>query len=237
MKKFLAIFLALTMVLALAACTAEEAPKKEETSNAMTYAEFAAAELESKVTVQCYVQGTQSWWEDKITVYAQDKDGGYFLYEMACSEADAAKLIPGTKIEVTGTKAEWSGEVEIVDATFKFVGEADDTFVAAPKDLTDALGSDELIDSQNQKALFKGLTVKSVEFKNGEPGDDIYLTVTKDDADYNFCVEMYLTGPETEVYKTVSALEAGDVVDIEAFLYWYEGANPHITAIAESSKP
>jgi hypothetical protein len=41
------------------------------------------------------VQATQSWWDNKITVYAQDQDGAYFLYEMACSEEDAAKLVPG----------------------------------------------------------------------------------------------------------------------------------------------
>ena len=29
------------------------------------------------------------------------------------------KLTPGTKIKVTGYKAEWSGEVEITDATFE----------------------------------------------------------------------------------------------------------------------
>ena len=33
------------------------------------------------------------------------------------------------------------------------------------------------------------------------------------------------------VYTTVSALTAGEVVDVEGFLYWYEGANPHITSV------
>ena len=27
------------------------------------------------------------------------------------------------------------------------------------------------------------------------------------------------------------ALKKGDVVDMEGFLYWYEGVNPHITAV------
>ena len=80
-----------------------------------------------------------------ITVYAQDADGAYFIYDMECSEADAEKLVPGAKIKVSGYKAEWSGEVEIVDATFEFV-EGADPFVAEAKDLTDKLGTDELID-------------------------------------------------------------------------------------------
>jgi hypothetical protein len=68
----------------------------------MTYEEYAAAELDSPVHIEAYVQATQSWWDNKITVYAADEDGAYFIYELACSEEDAAKLIPGTKIAVKG---------------------------------------------------------------------------------------------------------------------------------------
>ena len=82
----------------------------------MTYAEYAAAELNSEVVVETYVQAKQAWWEDKATLYTQDKDGAYFIYELACSEEDYAKLEKGTKIKVTGYKSEWSGEVEITDA-------------------------------------------------------------------------------------------------------------------------
>ena len=166
--------------------------------------------------------------DNKITVYAQDGNGGYFMYEMACSEEDAAKLVPGTKIKVTGYKAEWQGEIEIMDATFEIV---EGNYVAEAKDLTEYLGKDELVNYQNMKALFKGMTVVSVAYKNDQRGDDVYLTVEKDGATYDFCVEMYLTGPDTDVYKAVEALTAGDVVDIECFLYWYVGANPHIIGV------
>ena len=149
---------------------------------------------------------------------------------MACSEEDAAKLVPGTKIEITGNKGEWDGEIEIVDGTFKFV-EGGDTYIAEAFDATALLGKDELIDHQNEKVAFKGLTVDKIEYKNDEPGDDIYVTLTLDGASYNFCVERYLTDPDSDVYKTVGTLKAGDVVDVEGFLYWYQGANPHITAI------
>ena len=40
-----------------------------------------------------------------------------------------------------------------------------------------------------------------------------------------------LCGPDTDVYKAVKELKVGDVVDLEGFLYWYEGPNPHITAV------
>ena len=136
MKKFLALLLTLILVFALVACdttkddddnddkdttpseteSVTEAPAfdpSKKSEGVMTYAEFMAAEINAEVTVEAFVQGHQSWWSDKITVYAQDLDGGYFFYELACSEADAAKLVPGTRIKVKGTKGEWGGEIEI----------------------------------------------------------------------------------------------------------------------------
>ena len=205
----------------------------------MTHEEYMAAELEAEVTVEFYVQGAQSWWFDseagygKITVYGQDEVGGYFGYELKCAEEDAAKVVPGAKIRVTGFKAEWSGEVEIVDGSFTFV-EAEPV-VAEALDVTELLGTEDLVKHQNMKVCFKGLTVKKIEYKNGEPGDDIYVTVAKGDAEYSFCVERYLTGPDTDVYKAVGELKEGDVVDVEGFLYWYEGVNTHITAVTAAA--
>ena len=199
----------------------------------MTYAEYVAAKVDDQVVIEAYVQAHQSWWSNKVTVYLADADGAYFVYNMACSEADAAKLTPGTKIKVTGYKAVWEGEVEIVDATFTFV-EGADSYIAYAKDLTNVLGTDDLITYQNQLAAFKGLTVKKVEYKNGAPGDDIYVTLTKGESDFSFCVERYLTGPETEVYKAFENIKAGDVVDVQGFVYWYAGVNTHITKISVS---
>ena len=251
MKKFLVLFLTLALVFSFAACTPAETPNestpadssKEETPNeskpaefdpavksegVMTYAEYMAAEMDSEVTVEAFVQGPLSWWDNKITVYAQDLDGGYFFYEMACSEEDAAKLVPGTRIKVTGTKGTWAGEIEIMNATFEIL---EGTWVAEATDVTALLGTDDLINHQNKLVSFKGLTVTKVEYKNGEPGDDIYVTVAKDGAEYSFCVEFYLTGTETDVYKAVGALKENATVDIEGFLYWYNGVNTHITSV------
>ena len=204
----------------------EEAEAKAE--GVMTYAEYAAAELDSEVVVETYVQAKQSWWEDKATFYTQDEDGAYFIYEMACSQEDYDKLVPGTKIKVSGVKSEWSGEVEIVDATFEI---EDGNYVAEAKDATDLLGKDELIDLQNQLVSFKDMTVEAVAYKNEQPGDDIYVTLSKDGASYEFCLEYYLNGSDEEFYNLVGGLEAGQTVDVEGFLYWYEGANPHITKV------
>ncbi len=244
MKKIMALALICVLAVALVACTGNtpavttvntpETTVAPETTAApeakvMSYAEYAAAEMESAVVIEAYVQAHQSWWDNKITVYTQDEDGAYFLYEMACSEEDAAKLVPGTKIRVSGYKSAWAGEVEIIDATFEIL---EGSYIAEPVDVTALLGTDKLIEHQNQLVSFKGMTVKAIEYKNGTPGDDIYVTVSYNGNDYNFCIEVYLTGTETDVYKAVQALNAGDVVDIEGFLYWYEGVNTHITAVS-----
>ena len=258
MKKLIAMLLALVMVMAMAACGAKEAPAPAETLPAateaateapteaateapteeaapevtvMSYADYVAADLDSEVVIETYVQGHQSWWDNKITVYCQSPDGAYFLYELACSEEDAAKLVPGTKIRVTGYKGEWAGEVEVMDGTFEFV-EDGETFIAEALDVTELLGTDELIAHQNEFVSFTGMTVEAIEYKNGEPGDDIYVTLGYNGASYSFCVEVYLTGTDSDVYTTVGTLNVGDTVNVEGFLYWYEGANPHITAIA-----
>ena len=230
MKKIIAVLMILCMAVSLFACAEKFDPAKK-SEGVMTYAEYDAAAMDAEVVIEAYVQATQSWWDNKITAYLQDPDGAYFCYEMACTEEDAAKLTQGTKIKVTGTKGAWAGEIEIMDATFEFV--ESEKWVAEATDVTALLGKDELIKHQNKFVTFKGLTVVSVEYKNGEPGDDIYVTVSKDGANYSFCVERYLTGPETEVYTAVGALQAGDTVDIDGFLYWYEGVNTHITAVTK----
>ena len=255
MKKILVVLLVLVLAIACVACDnsnttsnddnksvapeastnesveSSEAETSDESSEAvdvMSYADFVAAELESLVCVETYVQAKQSWWENKGTFYTQNEEGAYFLYEMPCTEEEYNALTIGTKIRVTGYKAEWSGEVEIIEATYEIL---EGNYVAEPTDVTDLLGSEELINKQNMLVSFTDLTIVEVEYKNGEPGDDIYVTVSKDDAEFSFCVERYLTGPDTDVYKAFADIKAGDVVDIEGFLYWYNGVNTHITAV------
>ena len=207
----------------------------------LSYDEYMAAELDTEVTVEAYVQATQSWWEDTITVYAQDENGGYFFYNLACSEEDAANLVPGTKIRVTGYKSEWSGEVEIMDGTFEFV-EGADTFIAEPLDVTSMLGTDELINHQNEFVSFTGLTVEPAAEGSdaaflysydgsGSDGDDLYFNASYNGQTYTFTVESYLCDNTTDVYNTVEALEIGQTIDMQGFLYWYEGVNPHITMV------
>ena len=243
MKKITALLLTTVLAVSLVGCggtgTKDTADVKSE--GVMTYAEYVAADLDSEVVIETYVQAKQSWWDNQATVYTQDKDGAYFLYNMACSEEDYEKLTPGTKIKVTGYKSEWSGEVEITDATFEI---EEGSYISPAEDVTALLGTDELINHQNEFVSFKGMTVEAsadadgneVPFLyswdgSGQDGNDLYFNVSLDGETYTFTVESDLCDNTTDVYKTVQSLQVGDTVDMEGFLYWYEGVNPHITSV------
>ncbi len=245
MKKSVVLALALALVFALTGCgdnnndgnANENFDVKSE--GVMTYAEYIAAPLDSQVVIETYVQAKQSWWDNTATLYTQDKDGAYFVYNMACSEEDYNKLTPGTKIKVTGFKAEWSGEVEVIDATFEIVEGS--TYIAAANDVTSLLGTDELAAHQNEYVSFKGMTVEPANdsgaaflYKwdgSGQEGDDLYFNVSLNGTTYSFTVESYLCDNTTDVYTAVKNLQVGDIIDMEGFLYWYNGPNPHITSV------
>lgn len=245
MKKFKLLLLSFALMFVCAGCanTNDDQPEADvKSEGVMTYEEYLAADLDTEVVVETYVQAKQSWWDNKATVYTQDKDGAYFVYNMACSEEDYAKLEKGTKIKVTGYKGEWSGEVEIMDATFEI---EEGNYVAEAFDATSLLGTEDLIKHQNEFVAFKGMTVESsgkddagndVAYLyswdgSGQDGDDLYFKVSLNGNTYTFTVESYLCDNTTDVYKAVKELKVGDKIDMEGFLYWYEGVNPHITSV------
>ena len=217
---------------------------EESTADVLSYQEYMDAELDPEVTIQAYVQAKQSWWEEQATVYAQDEDGAYFIYNMACPQEDYERLVPGTKIQVTGYKSEWSGEVEIMDGTFEIL-EGEEPYIASPLDVTDLLGTDELIEHQNQLVTFQGMTVEAagqddagndVAFLynwdgSGTEGDDLYFNASCNGETYTFTVESNLCDSSTQVYSDVKNLQIGQTINMEGFLYWYEGVNPHITSV------
>ena len=257
MKKIIAFLLVLVMMLSIAACapTTSENPgtsSSEQTppaSTVMTHAQYLAAANNDPVEIEAYVQATQSWWDNKIVVYAMDKSfNGYIAYNLSCTEEEAAKLVPGTKINIKGFKTFYKGMPEVAEGATFTVVEGADTFVAPAEVMTDLLGKQELLNRCGAYGAFQGLTIKAINFKNGEPGDDIYVDFTLGDATYSFCVERYLTAPDTDVYKAFvdGDVKVGDVVNVYGFVYWYDadvepgvasenaaGINTHITKITK----
>ena len=238
MKKLIALAMSAVMIFAMAACTANptettaDANINAKGEGVMTYAEYAAADIDSAVVIEAFVQGKQTWWDNKATVYLADPDGAYFAYNMECSEDDYTKLVDGQKIKVTGYKSEWAGEVEITDATFEV---EDGNWISTAEDLTNVFASEDLINHMNERFIVKDASIVSEAIYSwdgsGTQGDDLYFEVEIAGETYTFTVESYLCGADTEVYQTIEGLHAGDTVDLEGFLYWYEGANPHIIAV------
>lgn len=225
----------------------EETSGTDAEATVMSYDEYMAAAVDDPVTIQAYVQAKQAYYaeQETATVYLQDQDGGYFAYDMKCSQEDYDAMTEGTCIQVSGYKAEWSGEVEIMDGQLDSIVEGD-TFVADALDVTDLLGTEDLQSHQNEKVSFTGLTVAPSTDANGNEaaflynydgsgtqGDDLYFNVTVGDSEevYTFTVESYLCDSSSEVYKAVEGLQVGQTIDAEGFLYWYEGVNPHITSV------
>lgn len=271
MKKLIALLLALTMVLSFAACvntgssntegekesTGSTEPKDDpavKSEGVMTHAEYVAAGVNAEVTIEAYVQAKQGWWKDdagqgKATIYLQDTVGGYFVYNLHCTEEQYNKMTTGTKLKIKGFTTAYAGEYEIdgTDATFEIL---EGNYVAPALDATNLLANEDLIKYQNMKVSFKGATVVASTIKDdpneyaflynwngaGQAGNDLYFNVSINDKTYTFCVESYLCGDGTAVYEAVEALKIGDVIDLEGFLYWYNGAQPHITSVTAASK-
>ena len=224
-----------------------EEPEVNIPEDPMSYEDYLAAAIETEVIVQGSVQGKQSFFsrddQGLATIYLQDEKGGaYFIYELPCTEKEYELMEIGKTIKVKGFKSEWSGEIEVIDVeTWMFI---DGEYIAEAEDVTALLGTDELAGKMNKKVAFKGMTVEPIKDKDGndaafiyggegtgEKGDDLYFNVSVNGQTYTFTVESYLCGPDTDVYKAVEDLHIGDVIDLEGFLYWYNGPNPHITAV------
>ena len=92
MKRILSLILVAVLAFACFSCGNTDDPAKK-SEGVMTYAEYEAAAIDSEVTIEAYVQAKQGYWEKDgqglATIYAQDLDGAYFIYELACEEADA----------------------------------------------------------------------------------------------------------------------------------------------------
>ena len=276
MKKLIAMLLALVMIIGLVACgnktpdapvvddpvvddkpvqdkPVEPAPSDEPTDEptepehvTMSYAEFVAAPMDSEVHVDTYIQATESWWDGKIQLYTQNEEGAYYIYDVACTEEEAALLVPGTHICVTGYKGEWSGEVEILDATYEILEGS--YIVEEAIDVTELAkqGNDALAEKMNHLVAINGMTVApstdaegnevAYLYKwdgSGSQGDDLYFNVAIGEQTYTFTVNVYMigTGADSDVYKAVEALQVGDTINVEGFLYWYNGAQPHVTSV------
>lgn len=223
MKKLLTILFTLLMVVTLAGCNKVTAKNN--------FQDYMDADLDTELELVVTIQDIEPWWDGKITLYCRDNDGGYLLYETPCAtEEEAEALVPGTMLKVTGVKSEWAGELELVDTKYEIVKGKGKIYDAV--DFTSLIGNDaELAKHITEKGLFKNLTVVSYDKAEGKDG---YLLVKDaNGTEITFVVRRYLTPDGSEVANAVAELKAGDVVDLEAYVYWYNAPESRITKVVK----
>ncbi len=245
MKKTTALLLVLVVILSLAACgkSTGDVDPNAKSEDAMTWAEYNAAADDDPVIIEAFIQGKRVYSAEygNTCLYLADGDGAYFVYRLACTADEYAKFVDGQKIRIEGYKASWAGEVEVADATFKLL---EGNWIADVLPADSLLGTDGLIDHQNAFVSFNSLTVapstdadgNEAAFLynwdgSGQDGDDIYFNVSLNGQTYTFTVETDQTPADSDVYAAVKALNVGDTIEVQGFLYWYEGPQTHVTYV------
>ena len=234
MKKILALVLALAMLLCVA--VAEE-------STATAFDAYTAAELDSEVTVTAYIQGTAyNPTYGNICLYLADEDGAYYVYRAACDDALAEQLYEGVLVTVKGFKSAWAGEVEIVDATIEVV-DTDELVTFEAIDITELMDAEDLDILMNSLVAIYGAEVVAYNeagdaFSYGWDGSgaagmnsDLYFTLKVGENTYTMTVESDEMAEGSDAYELVTQFTVGQIVDLEGFLYWYNGAQIHVNKI------
>lgn len=250
MKKILAVLLAVFTLFALVGCQKKEPVKPQVNPSAksegtMTYAEYVAAELNSRVVIEGFVQATQSYWNG-ASLYIVDGEGGYFVYNgdndtnisqqewerfglsSSASAGWTGIVANPLKVHVEGFKSEWAGEVEITDAVVTIV-EPEEKYVAPAVEITNVAEQY----AKNINNFVKVINCEVVVPAEPSDGKDLYFDVKCSGEVYTFCIESYLNYADSQVYNDVLGLKAGDIVSFEGFAYMYEKPQLHITKVVK----
>ena len=113
-----------------------------------------------------------------------------------------------------------------MDGTFEFVDDGEE-FIAEPVDVTELLGTDELINHQNEFVSFTGLTVEPAAEGSdaaflysydgsGSDGDDLYFNASYNGQTYTFTVEEVKAGGKGFTYDDTVYEVAIAVTDLGA---------------------
>ncbi|MBR4165921.1 MAG: acid shock protein [Lachnospiraceae bacterium] len=222
-----------------------EAPTDAPVENpAMTHAEFQAAEADAPIVIEAAVQFSAYNAEyGNTSLYLADEAGGYFAYHVPVTAEEAAALTPGTMVRITGFKTEYHGlhEVDSKDVACEII---DGSYTAPVTDVTHLLKED-LTAYQAMPVAVKGAKIAESEGGaaflynwngTGTAGSnsDLYFNVDIDGEIYSFTVETDEWAEGTDVYTAVTELQVGDTVDLEGFLYWYDGPQVHVHKIAKA---
>ena len=259
MKKLILLILAFVLVFAMAACSSGPVPAnntntdnssntiRPEDVSAMSYAEYIAAGEGANVVIEGYVQKYALNRDfHNVSMFIQDENGGsYYAYRAVCSDEQAAKLVEGTHVKVSGKKASWSGEIEIGEGCIFYILEGNKVFDAV--DISGKLADLQALEKMmNQKISAKELLVEYSTSSEGKvsaflynwdgsgaagSNNDLYFNISHGGAGFTFCVESDEDPEGSGTYDAVTGLHFGDIIDLEGMLYWYNGPNVHVNRI------
>ena len=205
-----------------------------------SFSEFLSADDSQPVTIESYLQEKQTWSDGKTGIFLQDEEGAYYVYNLPCTMEEYLDLNPGQRLRIRGYKTDFSGELQLTDASFSVLN---GSYLADPYDVTEIFGSDELYLYLNRRIRLTGLTVESMfdgtsafyygwdNTGNVEKESDLYFTASNSSETCTFLVKTQLRGTDSEAYRTVQNLRIGDTVNLEGILSWYNGPQPLVTSI------
>ena len=219
---------------------------KPEPIKPMTYSQFVSAAADSEVAVEGYLQGwAYSKQQGNVGLYIMNDDGNFYAYRVVCDDATAASFSEGIKVRVEGLKAYWEGFHEVKEGgKVEILG---GTKVYDPVDVTESLAdTDSMVRMQGAKVCVTGAVIspKQLEGKDaaflynwngsGAEGNnnDLYIDIKIGENVFTAVVESDETPEGSDTYKAVTGLQIGQTVDIEGFMYWYQGPQIHIHSIS-----
>ena len=248
MKKLITLLLVIAMVIGLAACGQQNNNNSNTGPKAMTYEEYMAAADEAKVVIEGYVQAyAYSSQYNNVSLFIMDDAGGaYYAYRADCSAEQAKKLAEGIHVRVSGNKGNFKGEIEVQEhCTFEVL---DGKKVYPATDVSASLSNYKALEGMmNKKVSVAGLVVENIYDADGEgfaflynwdgsgqagANNDVYFNASYNGVIYNFVVESDEFAEGSDPYVNATRFSVGDVIDIEAFMYWYNGPNMHVSKIS-----
>lgn len=194
----------------------------------MTYAEYAAADKETSLTVDGIVTGimskTKGDQDNALYLNALDNTGGFYIYKME-KDPVTEGIKEGMTVRASGQKDLYSGTYEIVDPSVRIIDETIKT--VAPVDLTEAykaaadLKDAKLVGGQSLLVTVKGVTITTADDSNGYHKFKLgklesYIRISSSNCPLN--------ADETKAFKDGFASHTGWLANATGIVSIYNGA-------------
>lgn len=157
--------------------------KVKEAYQAMSWEDVEAAEKGAVIYAKGVITGIVG--TDKLNIYFENEQGGYYIYNYAPTDENKSKIVVGATIDVSGVKDVYNGLVEFTSSTVKVLDEELKT--VTPKDITAVVtAAPNNKDASLTKLVSQYVTIKGVEmiditdkylnFKLGDVASYVYIS-------------------------------------------------------------